>query len=885
MVTIDKMPEMSTDSQIDEGMKALLETSGEDRISIKESLEATLVNHVKNDYDLEHLSENENHGDKLSETCFRTAEIKIEHQDICVKTEPDLNEERPQLLDMIENGEFEDNCLNLQGNRDFVAMGNECTDQSNCFRSIKREILDEVENAELSGLVSDDIMRAIEQNFEEIDKMLLANTDTVNDFNLGSVGENVDMVELEQSVSGKKDPQTLVLSDVLNAVNQYEKTHISDIKTEETDDIATISEPETEPYCSDSDNESIDIEIDIDELNIADEFKDISLLKKYGIHDCYVVLKDIKKITSETKRLVVQKKCKNTGENIKKPKNNETKLSENTNIQNVKSKKKFTETEIPKKVKIQNVKKNNQKKYTETKVPKEVNVQKVKSCEQKSYNKTEIGQKVKLMKKVWQKKNLEMKIPKKELVGRHGTFQCKICSIEFGNIKSLQSHSKVHWNSNLICSICGPLYRYNTVEGLAKHLALHGKADFECSTCGKIFPNERKLKLHGNKHGIKPYKCDQCPKAYYTEKILDDHKRTHTNERPFKCSICNASFTSSSLLRNHSLCHSSYKYPCKICGKVFKRKEHLRSHMAFHSDARPYKCPLCDNTYKYKASLSLHNRSHTGEKVTCEICQKSFRDPGDLKKHLSVHSDIKQHKCDTCGLFFRQRNNLQSHIKYVHTDPSLIEKKFKCDKCGKCFEYHSGLTFHMKFHVEKTFECKQCTKTFKLKNWLESHIKRVHDKTGEKAECNKCGKTFTAVEGLRKHMKIHQYGRRYRCSQCGMAYAYSNHLKRHVDKTHNNVQSKRYKCEICGKEVVDIKSHLESHDKSKPFSCSSCGRRFRTKKMMELHSRVHWDNKPYHCNICDISFTRRGNWQSHMHKYQHKKLCRAEKEKTLKVKT
>ena len=709
MVTLEKNSEMSTDLLTDEGMKTLLETSG-DLQSGKEGLEAALTNCVKSETELGNMGESEKHADELSGTCIRSTDVKVEHQDIVVKTEPDPNVENTQPLAMITDGDFEDSVIKVEGSRDNLALGNEYVER---------------------------------------------------------VGKSIDMVEVEQNISGKNDSQTLFLSDVLSAVNWHIRTIISDNKTEGTDYIATTSE---------LDNESNDIDIDIDGLGVADEFRDESLLKNNSILDCYKVLTDIEKITNKTKSIVAQKY-----ENMEKT----------VKLQNDK------EIEICKKMikgNVKSVKKKKQKKFTKSKIHDEIKVKCWnKIVKQKQTIKPEIPQKEdKIVKKVMEKQDETEKLQKVKDSKDKGklkvnTFKCRDCSMSFGNIRSLQSHSKIHWNLNLICKICGPVYRYSTKEGFEKHLALHGKVNFECSTCGRIFSNERKLKFHGIKHGIKPFSCDQCPKAYNSQRFLDDHKRTHTNERPFKCGICNASFTSSMRLDYHAFTHSDYKYPCKICGKVFKRKEDLVwSHMGVHSDARPFKCPLCDKTYKYRSSLRLHNRSHTGEKVTCEICQKSFRDPSDLKKHSNIHSGLKPHLCDTCGLFFRQRHILQSHIKHVHTNPSLIEKKFKHDKpdkYGKCFENHSSLMFQ----IEKTFECKQCTKTFKSKNLLERHVKRVHDKTGEKIECSKCDKTFTAVEYLRKHMKIHQFGRQYLCSQCGLAYTYSNHLKRHVDKAHSNV--------------------------------------------------------------------------------------------------
>lgn len=451
------------------------------------------------------------------------------------------------------------------------------------------------------------------------------------------------------------------------------------------------------------------------------------------------------------------------------------------------------------------------------------------------------------------------------------SLQCKVCKMAFKNFKSLLIHSKIHSKFNFMCCICGPLHSYDTYRGLEKHMTVHSKALTKCTVCGKILPNEMKLKFHMKKHGIKPFVCSYCTKAFRDKHVCQSHERTHTNERPFKCDICKSAFTARHTLYNHYVsCHADRRFPCEICGKRFRRKDHMVAHLASHSDARNYKCPLCDKTYKSHGSLSLHKRSHTGQKVTCEICERSFRDPGDLKKHYNVvHSDERNYKCDSCGLAFKILSSLSAHIKHKHADKSLV-KKIECSKCDSRFYYPSELKAHMRFHVDvKAYQCTQCNKAFKLKEWLDNHVSRVHERTGDMVKCTECDKTFTHKSGLQKHMKYHKFGKQYHCMFCSSSYMSNGHLKRHIDSAHLNIKY-RYSCEVCGAEVASLSEHMKTHNDEKPFPCEKCGRQFREERMLKLHLRVHWDTKPYQCKICDIEFTRKGNWQTHMKRIHEK---------------
>ena len=864
--------------QMTEGLKTM-ETPDNDVVkSTEKTSDPVLKQVIKNDSELHVVIEVEACVDELLETAHKNVDIKLEHED-GVKAESEVSKELSQSHIALENGGFEEPCVKLENSQDQISLNDTDLNEIDSLACIKQEVLDEIENGAVSSIVCDDIMRAIDQNFEEIDKILLGNSGNLNDLNV----EKVDMVELENTLAGKTDPQKIVLSDVLSAVNQYEKTQTSDIKTEEIG----LSEPEMENYGSDSDNESVDIELDIDEWDFPAEFRHQSLLNKFGIYDCYIALEDINVIRAKTpeKQVAMGKKIK-----AKCMKNDKKSITQNN--QNLKETQQceILEPVSPKAVNVRAMRrKTNQQTYIKRKQTKHLKqLKNLRSDKRKCTKNIIVRSKVKIDHKNDTEAHNYRKLKggKNNKTQRDTTFKCHICSTHYGNLKSLQSHKKIHWNMEYICKFCGPICRYMTKAALENHLMLHGKADYECSICNKIFPNERKLKLHGIKHGIMPYKCEQCPKAYQARRSLEDQKRTHTNERPFKCQVCEMLFTSSSLLHSHSLSHAQRKFPCGICGKFYKRKEHCKKHMElFHSDTRPFKCSQCDKTYKYKASLCLHRRSHTGERETCDICQKSFRDPGDLKKHYGIHTNEKKYQCDDCGMRFRLHSYMVSHVKRIHTDQSMIEKKFKCAKCWKCFEFRSQLNFHMQFHSDiYAYKCKHCAKPFKTIMSLKQHTKRMHERDNERIECQECGKFFTAKEGLRKHMKYHTSGKRFKCSQCGMAYVYKSDLTRHIDRTHNKIPLKRYTCNICGKQVTGLKKHLESHDKSKPFPCGTCGRGFRTEKMRKIHSLVHLDKKPYHCDLCNISFTQYGNWNQHLHKYQHQRLLKEEKVKALKKK-
>ena len=50
----------------------------------------------------------------------------------------------------------------------------------------------------------------------------------------------------------------------------------------------------------------------------------------------------------------------------------------------------------------------------------------------------------------------------------------------------------------------------------------------------------------------------------------------------------------------------------------------------------------------------------------CDVCEKCFRQPGDLKRHMRIHTNEKPYECDVCEKRFRDSSNLRRHKRTQH---------------------------------------------------------------------------------------------------------------------------------------------------------------------------------------------------------------------------
>jgi hydrogenase maturation factor HypF (carbamoyltransferase family) len=81
-------------------------------------------------------------------------------------------------------------------------------------------------------------------------------------------------------------------------------------------------------------------------------------------------------------------------------------------------------------------------------------------------------------------------------------------------------------------------------------------------------------------------------------------------------------------------------------------------------------------------------------------------------------------------------------------------------------------------------------------------------------------------------------GNRYiECPDCGKRFTNITNMKKHIKVVHLNIRD--YICEICSKafaESRDLRSHIQLvHLKQKNFQCESCGRKFGENKKLRRH--------------------------------------------------
>jgi uncharacterized Zn-finger protein len=81
-----------------------------------------------------------------------------------------------------------------------------------------------------------------------------------------------------------------------------------------------------------------------------------------------------------------------------------------------------------------------------------------------------------------------------------------------------------------------------------------------------------------------------------------------------------------------------------------------------------HKCETCGSIFSQRQTYHRHKLIHTGEKpFICPTCHVAFRDRSTRDKHLRIHTGLKPYTCEVCQKRFSQSGNCKRHVSAMHS--------------------------------------------------------------------------------------------------------------------------------------------------------------------------------------------------------------------------
>ncbi|PIK57488.1 putative insulinoma-associated protein 1a-like [Apostichopus japonicus] len=245
----------------------------------------------------------------------------------------------------------------------------------------------------------------------------------------------------------------------------------------------------------------------------------------------------------------------------------------------------------------------------------------------------------------------------------------------------------------------------------------------------------------------------------------------------FMCKLCKEQYQDPFSLAQHKCSRIVHvEYRCPECDKVFNCPANLASHRRWHKPrpvARPQRT-LTDIELEETANAAGRDRTDVGATTPpgdqqlkqhciskllgpesnqeeakkedtfypCEQCNKKFRRPANLRKHLQQHNEEDVYPCHYCGKVFGSLIHRTKHM-FTHAisghQPSFESSIVKCRICGLAFGDAVALSQHERRHHHHTvdnldhpnlsphlYPCKYCSTIFSDSMSLAGHIDKRH---------------------------------------------------------------------------------------------------------------------------------------------------------------
>lgn len=312
---------------------------------------------------------------------------------------------------------------------------------------------------------------------------------------------------------------------------------------------------------------------------------------------------------------------------------------------------------------------------------------------------------------------------------------------------------------------------------------------------------------------LKTHRCpfEGCTKAFNRPARLQEHLRSHNNERLFKCTYedCDKSFLRPSHLNHHlKSAHTSIRdYVCDRpgCGKSFVTGSRLRRHLAAHDGRDKYRCteyPPCDETFRKHSTLQRHI-------MMVHLNQKPFPCP---------HTDL--NTGEQCRMAFDTAGHLRAHEARIHT-----EKRFSCAECSRRIEEQQSSALDSSNN--STSAPQVIFPTYAL---LQAHIRSAHP-----PRCPNCPITCSSSRELRRHLEVAhgnvslEERKIFPCTApgCDRSFTKKGNLNVHIRTVHKG--EKRF---VCGQ------TDLSTSKKVTGWNGEGCGKQYGSKLALEEHIRT-----------------------------------------------
>ena len=131
------------------------------------------------------------------------------------------------------------------------------------------------------------------------------------------------------------------------------------------------------------------------------------------------------------------------------------------------------------------------------------------------------------------------------------------------------------------------------------------------------------------------------------------------------------------------------------------------SYYLYHYFSVDFKCTVCNKTFTNKGNLKRHERGmHSDAVFQCQECTKFFKRRDMLQRHAKTHALSERLPCPSCPRSFLAKRNLDIHRRCDH--PVSLRAEYTCSLCHEMFSQHRDYIEHRdSAHIGNQQACEQ----------------------------------------------------------------------------------------------------------------------------------------------------------------------------------
>ena len=233
-----------------------------------------------------------------------------------------------------------------------------------------------------------------------------------------------------------------------------------------------------------------------------------------------------------------------------------------------------------------------------------------------------------------------------------------------------------------------------------------------------------------------------------------------------------------------------------------------------------------------RVNFLLFLGSHNPELgMKCDVCERTFVDINSMMEHRKLHFDYDCF-CSRCWQGFFDFLELETHIQ---TSCRYKEALYKCDVCGKKYSKLHAINKHIDTHpIHSPHVCRMCGRGFESEKDLKVH--RIAAHIIRPYKCEFCQKTFKKRESLIDHRRVHLRVKLTSVSVVGVSVKDED-----MEETETERETVKYECTLCGivmpTENTFVQHMLGHSAGNEEHRCDHCEKVFFSRSLLIVHCR------------------------------------------------